>query len=76
MKKILTFAVIALALTSCEDGSYFDGSTVQLKSLHVGRIEAVGNDLRVYEFSPQSSPNKVCIFVAGEKKAGLECYDK
>lgn len=75
MKTILVI-IVALALVGCESGSYFDNSTTQLHSDKVGRLEATGMDLRVYEFTPQTSPNKQCIFVAGDKKAGLVCFDK
>lgn len=77
MKKIIIATACLLALTACgEDGGYFDGSTKQLKSDAVGRIEATGTDLRLYEFTPQTDAGKQCIFVAGENKAGLTCWDK
>lgn len=76
-KTLITLAAVAvLALTGCENGGYFDRSTVQLKSDKVGRLEATGNDLRVYEFTPQTAPGKQCVYVAGEKKGGLVCFDK
>lgn len=79
MRYLFTAAVLlcaGMALASCEDGSYFDSDTKQLKSLHVGRVEATGNDLRVYEFVPQSRPDLVCIFAAGEQKAGIQCVSQ
>lgn len=78
MKKTMILAAIAaLALAGCgEAGSYFNHSTTQLNNDKVGRLEAMGADLRVYEFTPQTAPNKQCIFVAGEKKGGLVCFDK
>jgi hypothetical protein len=79
MKKIATFALLssaALMLAACEDGSYFNKNTVQLKSDKVGRVEAQGEDIRVYEFTPQTNANKQCVFVAGENKGGLVCWDK
>lgn len=72
---IAVFAVGAI-LSGCEDGSYFNSNTVQMKSDKVGRLEAFGEDLRVYEFTPQTAPNSTCIFVAGEKKGGLVCIPK
>lgn len=76
MKKLLFVAASLLLLAGCENGSYFDSNTIQLKSDKVGRIEATGNDLRVYEFTPQTTPNKQCIFVSGERKGSLVCFDK
>lgn len=69
-------AVIAIGLMSCEDGGYFSSDTKQGKSDDVMRLEAAGEDLRVYEFTPQTAPNKQCIFVAGTQKGGLVCFDK
>jgi len=76
IKKILILSALTAVLVGCEDGSYFSGDTIQMKADKVGRLEAVGTDLRVYEFTPQTDPRKQCIFVAGEKKAGLQCWDK
>ncbi len=69
-------AVLAFSLTACENGSYFDSNTKQLHSDKVGRLEATGEDLRVYEFTPQTMPNTQCVFVAGERKGGLYCAPK
>lgn len=79
MKKIVTIALLssaALMLAACEDGSYFNKNTVQLRSDKVGRIEAQGEDIRAYEFTPQTNPKKQCVFVAGDRKGGLQCWDK
>jgi hypothetical protein len=79
LQRLLTFAVIlcgVMLVAGCEDGSYFDADTKQIKADAVSRIEATGMDLRLYEFTPRTAPNKQCIFVAGEKKAGLVCWDK
>lgn len=76
-KTYIALALAALALTSCdEQGGYFNSDTVQLKSDKVGRLEATGNDLRVYEFTPQTMPGTQCVFVAGENKGGLYCQPK
>jgi hypothetical protein len=58
-----------------EDGSVF--TTGSQTGDAVMRLEATGEDLRVYEFTPQTAPNKQCLFVAGgEGKGGLFCFDK
>lgn len=77
--KRATVALVAVAalLVSCgEEGSYFNDNTTQLKSDRVGRLEAVGTDMRVYEFTPQTNPNRRCLMVTGENKGGLNCWDK
>ena len=74
-------AVVALLLWSwidvyfLEDGSVF--TTLSREGDAVMRLEATGEDLRVYEFTPNTAPNKQCVFVAGgEGKGGLFCFDK
>lgn len=74
--KTLCALLILLSLTACEEGSYFNNNTTQLKSDKVGRLESTGEDLRVYEFTPQTAPNIQCIFVVGKSKGGLTCFPK
>lgn len=79
MNKTLKLATLAIALASlaaCEQGSYLNGETKQLHADKVGRIEATGNDLRAYEFTPQTAPHMQCVFVSGDRKGGLECFPK
>ena len=72
----LLVVALGLSLAACEDGSYLDMDTKQLKSDKVGRIEAQGTDLRVYEFTPQTDAGMQCVFVAGKQKGGLYCWEK
>jgi hypothetical protein len=77
MKKHIHIFVIALFgffLTGCEQGSVFNSKP--LIPDDVSRIETAGWDARIYEFTPNKAPNTLCIFVAGENKAGLSCFDK
>lgn len=67
---------LIVSLAACENGSYFDPNTKQLKSDKVGRLEATGEDLRIYEFTPQTAPHMQCIFTAGNRKGGLVCFEK
>lgn len=79
MSKILAFvAVVVLPaiLVACDAGSILDPNTKKMENDAVGRLEAQGFDLRVYEFTPQTQPGYQCIFVAGEQKAGLYCIQK
>lgn len=32
------------------------------------------DDLKVYEFRPQTDPNVQCVFVVGWRKGGLDCW--
>jgi hypothetical protein len=64
------------SLAACEEGSYFNSSTEQIKSDYVSRLEAVGTDLRIYEFTPRSAPHIQCVFVAGQENGGLQCWGK
>lgn len=73
IRVIAALAAMTAILASCEDGSYFNANTKQLHSDKVGRLEATGEDLRVYEFTPQTDPSVQCIFAAGENKGGLYC---
>lgn len=66
----------AFILVGCEQGSYFDSDTKQIQSDKVSRLETVGVDLRIYEFTPQTAPHMQCVFVAGDKKGGLYCFPK
>lgn len=81
MKKILVLVVaIATLFTGCnnyftEDGGYLS-NTVTKKSDKAMRLEAAGNDLRVYEFTPQTNSRMQCIFVTGNRKGGLFCFKK
>lgn len=59
-----------------EDGGYWSPNTVQVKSDAVSRIEATGEDLRLYEFTPRKNPNFRCAFVAGDRKGGIWCWPK
>jgi hypothetical protein len=74
---LIIVPVLALLITACgEDGSYWSANTKQMESDAVGRLEAQGNDIRIYEFTPQTDPSVQCIFVAATSKAGLTCWKK
>lgn len=40
------------------------------------RLNVQGEDLRVYEFTPEQKPDALCVFVAGTNKSGLFCMEK
>lgn len=39
-------------------------------------IESSGQDMRVYEFTPKTSPGVQCVFVGATQKGGLACFPK
>ena len=43
---------------------------------HAYRLNTKGDDLRVYEFTPDSNPKVVCVVVAGERNSTTECFQK
>ena len=70
-------ALLAITvLTACGPGSSFDSGTDNKKSDAVSRLSTQGNDLRIYEFTPTTSPGTQCVFVAGSQKGGLDCFPK
>jgi len=73
--------VVIMALWSLADIYLFEDGSILTSSTRssdvVTRLEAQGEDLRVYEFTPETSPHKQCVFVAGnEGKGGLFCFNK
>lgn len=73
MKKLFILAAV-LMLAACDNGSVFNGQT-KLPD-NVTRLETAGWDARIYEFTPSTAQNMTCVFVAGSKKAGLDCFSK
>lgn len=76
MNKLLMISGLILTLTACDDGGMFDQDTPTMNADEVTRIEATGFDLRLYEFTPKTEQNMRCVFVSGDKKAGLDCFPK
>ncbi|MCG9557643.1 hypothetical protein [Vibrio kanaloae] len=72
--QVIAIAFLGFALSGCDNGSEFN--TKQLIPDDVSKVEALGIDLLLYEFTPRTSPNKQCLFVEGHKKGGLTCFDK
>ena len=71
---LLCIFTFVLALDGCDRGSVFNG--LQGHPDATMRLEAAGWDLRVYEFTPQTARDMTCVFVAGHRKAGLDCFPK
>ena len=72
---VMIFSIIMIGTTiGCDRGSVFNG--MQGHPDATMRLEAAGWDLRVYEFTPQTADNMTCVFVAGHRKAGLDCFPK
>ena len=62
--------------TAFDDGSFIDPTTTWFKADQVSRMESAGSDLRVYEFTPQTEPDKKCIYVSGDREGSLQCFPK
>lgn len=74
MKKSMIVLLAAIVLSGCDQGSIFNAQ--QMEPDAVRRIESAGFDLRVYEFTPVTARNMTCVFVAGDRKGGLDCFPK
>lgn len=79
MKKILVLVLaIALFATPAFAGwltNQIAGDGEGTKKSVMYKLEAFGNDLRVYEWTPRENPNVRCVFVAGsENSTGVACY--
>lgn len=68
--------VSGCSFISSESGGYLDPNTKLLEPDAAGRLEAAGDDLRIYEFTPQKAPYMQCVFVAGGRKGGTFCFEK
>lgn len=86
MKIITTLAVLALIASGLyfayaryssyylEDGAYM--TTASFKSDKVSRLESLGEDSRIYEFTPRTAPKKQCVYVADSRGTSVFCFDK
>jgi hypothetical protein len=76
MKKITIIGLLSLSavLAGCDSGSVFNAE--QMHTDATTRIESAGWDMRVYEFTPRTAPNMQCVFVAGNRKGGLTCFNR
>lgn len=72
---ISVFAITAIISLSACDRGHISASNSKVPD-QAYFLEALGDDLRVYEFTPQSEPNARCIFIAGSSKAGATCFQK
>lgn len=77
--------LVVLILVGVVGGSYvyeetgpggYLTDTPQMDAKFVSRMEAKGKDIRIYEFVPKIDESRVCIFVVGNKKGGLQCWEK
>jgi len=57
-----------------DEGSFLTTETMVPDS--AVRIQTMGDDLRLYEFTPKTLPNWQCIFVAGTNKGDTFCVEK
>lgn len=57
-----------------DEGSFLSTETMEPDSAI--RIATMGDDLRLYEFTPKTLPGWQCIFVAGTNKGDTFCVPK
>lgn len=57
-----------------DEGSFLTTKTILPDS--AVRIQTTGEDLRLYEFTPETMPYMQCIFVAGTNKGDTFCVLK
>ena len=73
MVKIFAVILISLVLASCEERF---PSMPQMRVDKMHRMELAGVDFIVFEFTPSTALHMQCVFVAGPKPSGLECFPK
>jgi len=71
---IFTVCFTAILASGCDQGSIFNAK--QMHTDATARIESAGWDMRIYEFTPQTNQNIQCVFVTGDRKGGLYCFQK
>jgi len=74
---VLVVAFVAYQYFSAEyldEGSFLSTETMEPDSAI--RIATMGDDLRLYEFTPKTLPGWQCIFVAGTNKGDTFCVPK
>jgi hypothetical protein len=71
--------IAVLALVGCEDGRFTTPTTNDLitPDAHY-ELDTWGENSEIYEFTPQTAPNKTCImFMLDNGNAmGLQCFPK
>ena len=64
--------VLVLLVTGCNEVS----RSTTTSSDNAWYLTANGADLRIYEFTPKTARHMQCVFIAGENKGGLQCFEK
>lgn len=70
----LYFAYSRYSAYYLEDGAYM--TTPSFKSDKVSRLESLGEDFRVYEYTPRTSARKQCVAIAATQGIAMDCFDK
>ena len=76
---VVMMSVAILSITSlAHAGLWTTVSGMNMKTIEpeaVYAVEAAGNNLRVYEWTPSGNSEIRCMFVSGEAKGGaIHCY--
>lgn len=76
---ILAFFFFALSITAAnaQIWSAIKNSGMELKQPDASyQVEAKGMNFRVYEWTPESAENKLCIATFSETGMSVQCMDK
>ena len=80
MKKILALVVVLLFVAVHANAGWLtnqiagDGEGTKKSIMY--KLEAFGNDVRIYEWTPRDNPNVRCVFAAGSTNStGVACYE-
>ena len=77
--KFIYIAFIMLFITGCGDGFITTTTTNELKTPDANyELDTWGSNSEVYEFTPQTAPNKTCIvfMLDNLKSMSMQCFDK
>lgn len=76
MKKILLVAIMAVALQAGGVWSLVKNSGLEVMKPLTYTMEVSGVNARVYEFTPKSDKESICIAVFTSEIHQLSCYKK
>jgi hypothetical protein len=73
-----TFLVVAPSIADADVWTYFKNKSLEAGvTEHAYTVPTTGLDVRVFEFTPKSNPNMICVMAFGQTNAvGLQCFEK
>ncbi|MCG7628375.1 hypothetical protein MHM88_11205 [Epibacterium sp. MM17-32] len=84
MKKIAIVAALSslallLPMASADAGlwsAYKNGQLAPKEADSAYRVETLGLDVRVYEFTPESNEDVTCVLTFTDATSTMQCFDK